>query len=59
MGASGEVRGRTKFEVYERYKELMQDDSWDWHPRNKKDAKKSMVRDPDTEEWVLRYRALK
>ena len=59
MGASGEVRGRTKFEVYERYQELMQDDSWDWHPRNKKDAKKLMVRDPDTEEWVLSYRALK
>ena len=53
------MRGRTKFEVYERYQELMQDDNWTWHPHNKKDAKKAMVQDPHTKEWVLRYYAAK
>jgi len=55
----GEVRGGTKYQVYEKYQELMQNDSWTWHPHNKKDAKKAMIQDPQTKEWVLRYRAMK
>ncbi len=58
-GGGGELRGRTKFQVYERYKEKMQDQSWVWHPRNKKDAKKAMIQDPRTKECVLRFRVSK
>jgi len=59
VGASGELRGKTRIEVYLRYQGLRQDDSWDWHPDNKKDTKKAMFRDPQTGEWVLRFYAAK
>ncbi len=58
-GFGGELRRRTKYQVYERYKEKLEDRSWSWHPHNKKDAKKAMFQDPQTKEWVLRYRAMK
>lgn len=59
MGVHGEIRGKSKIAAYLRYKEFAQDDSWDWHPRNKKEAKKAMVWDPQAEEWVLRFYAAK
>ena len=59
-GASGEIRGESKIEVYLKYKEetegfgeMFQDCNPD--PKHKKLCKKKMFRDPESGEWVLYY----
>jgi hypothetical protein len=50
------LRGRTKVEVYEKLRVILDAELPFWsiiNPKNKKDAKKSMVLDPATKEWVL------
>jgi hypothetical protein len=57
-GSVGEVRGSTKIETYLAYVEEAEDDQGHWDPpvRLKKVCKRLMEKDPETEEWVLRYR---
>ena len=59
-GTVGEVRGRSKAEVYYRYRELV-DDFGDTFldrypdPNGKRECKRLIVQDPDTGDWVLHY----
>jgi hypothetical protein len=59
-GHSGEIRGKSKIEVYLKYEETIA--GWEGifedsdPPKNKQLCKKLMVWDPDTGEWVLHYR---
>lgn len=58
-GTSGEIRGKTKIEVYSKYIEIINLDIFSAcipDPKNKKYCKKSMIWDPKNEEWVLFYR---
>ncbi len=61
-GARGEIRGKSKIEVYLEYKELCEDsplDGKDPDPSSKKFCKSLMEQDPETEEWVLQYHLYK
>lgn len=60
-GMVGEVRGQSKIEAYLKYAEkvgrlgeIFLSHSPD--PHNKKLCKKYTIQDPETGEWVLRYR---
>lgn len=60
-GTRGEVRGNSKIEAYLEYSELVDGygDLFQTHipdPKNKKLCKRLMDQDPETGEWVLRYR---
>ena len=60
-GMQDEVRGPSKIAAYLEYAELVEGygDTFQDHvpnPKNKKLCKRSMVQDPDTGEWVLRFR---
>jgi len=58
-GTYGEIRGRSKIDVYLEYTELIENgpmESGIPDPQYKKYCKKMMEWDPDTEEWVLHYR---
>lgn len=56
-GTSGEIRGKSKIDVYLKYQE--ETEEWDGScnpdPNYKKFCKEQMVLDPETEEWVLYY----
>lgn len=57
-GLVDEVRGKSKIETYLRYKEVAENEMFTTripNPVNKKLCKKSMVWDPNTEEWVLHF----
>jgi len=59
-GISGEVRGKSKIEVYLKYEEKIQEigemfQEIDPYPRNKKQCKKQMIWDPEAGKWVLYY----
>lgn len=59
-GTSGEVRGKSKPEVYAKYAQMAvesYDTFGDQTPvaKNKKVCKSLMEQDPETGEWVLRY----
>lgn len=59
-GTSGEIRGRSKIEVYLKYVEEVEscaDTFGDRHPdpKYKKRCKELMAQDPETGEWVLPY----
>ena len=60
-GMHDEVRGPSKIAAYLEYAKLVEGygDTFQDHvpnPKNKKLCKRSMVQDPDTGEWVLRFR---
>jgi len=59
MGSTrGEIRGSSKIAVYLEYKELADDGPWQEgipDPEKKKECKRRMEWDPNTEEWVLSY----
>jgi len=60
-GASGEVRGKSKAEVYRKYALLCSDmdgimDDQIPDAKYKKRCKSLMKQDPETGEWVLPYR---
>ena len=56
----GEIRGKSKIEVYLKYvDEIKKWDGFNEHfpdAKRKKVCKNLMEQDPDSEEWVLRYR---
>jgi len=57
-GAVGEIRGKSKIEVYLKYREIAENENFQTRipdPKKKKYCKKEMVWDPETEEWVLYY----
>ena len=57
-GVTGEIRGKSKIEVYLKYCDLAENEFFPRRipdPKDKKGCKKEMVQDPETEEWVLRY----
>ncbi len=57
-GFNGEVRGKSKIDVYLEYKDLTENDMMKWRipdPKYKKHCKKMMEWDSETEEWVLLY----
>ena len=57
-GMNGEIRGRSKIDVYLEYKDLAENGPMEWHipdPKYKKYCKEVMEWDPETEEWVLAY----
>ena len=58
-GAIGEVHGRSKTETYLEYEALTErgpEGNWDPDPAAKKECKRQMRKDPDTDEWILSYR---
>jgi hypothetical protein len=57
-GYSGEVRGGTKIETYLRYVDKCEEWGLDHNPeaKYKKLCKRLMVRDPEKEQWVLKFR---
>lgn len=56
-GFISEVRGCSKAEVYQKYVEDSDTEtfSYDPDPRYKKYCKKQMIWDPEAEEWVLHF----
>ena len=56
-GFSDEVRGKSKVEVYAKYFEVADTETFSYEPdpRYKKYCKSQMVWDPGAEEWVLHY----
>jgi hypothetical protein len=59
-GTVGEVRGRSKAEVYYQYLELVErtgDTFQECHPdpKGKRECKQHIVQDPDTGDWILYY----
>ncbi len=55
-GSLGSVRGRSKIEAYLAYLDVAYAlNSADPDPKYKKQCKREMVQDPETEEWVLHY----
>ncbi|MEZ4416168.1 MAG: hypothetical protein R3E10_10435 [Gemmatimonadota bacterium] len=62
-GFSGEVRGPNKGAVAEEFQHLLDEMLADWSvwppTRSKRRLKAFMEQDPETLEWVLRYRASK
>ena len=59
-GMNGDVRRRSKAETYVAYAEMVEGfgEMFQTHipdPAHKKECKRRMVQDPDTEEWVLHY----
>jgi hypothetical protein len=57
-GFWSEVRGDTKVETYLKYVDKCEGTPFSPHPhpRYKKSCYREMERDPETREWVLRYR---
>jgi len=59
-GMSGQIRGKSKIEVYLKYVEEAErcagvfEDVYP--PKNKRACKSLMVQDQETGEWILRYR---
>jgi len=57
-GVADQVRGSSKIETYIKYKELVEDsimESKNPDPLYKKECKRRMIWDSETEEWVLYY----
>ena len=57
-GTYGEIRGQSKIEVYLEYLEMTEDSIFEMKipdPEYKKHCKRTMVQDPEAEEWVLHY----
>ncbi|MBD3253677.1 MAG: hypothetical protein GF383_01215 [Candidatus Lokiarchaeota archaeon] len=57
-GVTDEIRGKSKIEVYLKYRSITMDDIFNTRipdPEKKKECKRQMVWDPNTEEWVLHF----